>query len=360
MTLPGNTTIEATLSMQMPDSGMIKGQKSVNTFAISQGGGLFNEANAVTTEYINYNLIGTLFKDINKDSVQGGSEAGVAGVRVHLLDSTGNPVKGIDGNELITTTDVNGKYSFDIAKNGNYSVRFDYDKDVYKATTPMSLATNKLASSMKTDGTTDSITINELNPSGVVNAGLIGEGSLVIHKVVKSGLVTDSKGEIKVADLPYGNYVLVETKAPSGYVLPANANTNVTVDNQSVNVPVVVTNTPKKGQIELTKTADKMSVKQDDTVNYTFTIKNTGNVTLNNVVLDDPMLGGSIPLTVTTLKAGESTTVTKAYNVRTDDLKTSTITNTATVTTNDPGGNTVKDDGTVNITTTSIPEISLD
>ena len=40
---------------------------------------------------------------------------------------------------------------------------------------------------------------------------------------------SDAGGNLEVIGLPYGDYVLVETKAPMGYALPTNPNTNFTV-----------------------------------------------------------------------------------------------------------------------------------
>src|SRR5699024_3307440 len=49
--------------------------------------------------------------------------------------------------------------------------------------------------------------------------------------------------------------------------------------------------------ISLTKTADKEKVTEvGEEVAYTFEIKNTGNTTLTEVTLNDPMLGGEITL----------------------------------------------------------------
>lgn len=44
-------------------------------------------------------------------------------------------------------------------------------------------------------------------------------------------------GKFEVRGLPYGSYVLVETKAPQGYALPTNPNTNFIVDADSYYAP---------------------------------------------------------------------------------------------------------------------------
>ncbi|MGK5061227.1 SdrD B-like domain-containing protein [Janthinobacterium sp. LB3P112] len=57
--------------------------------------------------------------DVNKNGVQDSGEAGVAGVKVTLLDASGNAV----GSPLVT--DANGNYLFTNLKPGAYSVQFD-------------------------------------------------------------------------------------------------------------------------------------------------------------------------------------------------------------------------------------------
>lgn len=91
--------------------------------------------------------------------------------------------------------------------------------------------------------------------------------------------------------------------------------------------------TVQNPSIELVKTSDKEEVtKVGEVVTYSFEITNTGNVTLYNVTLDDPMLGGVLELETDKLFPGETTTVSQTYIVTEADLANDTITNVATVT----------------------------
>ncbi len=69
-----------------------------------------------------------------------------------------------------------------------------------------------------------------------------------------------------------------------------------------------------------------------DVINYTFTVANTGNVTLGNVTVTDP--GATVSGSPITLAPGESdsTTFTAAYTVVQADLDAGSFSNTATVT----------------------------
>src|SRR5699024_2110742 len=92
----------------------------------------------------------------------------------------------------------------------------------------------------------------------------------------------------------------------------------------------------EKGQnqpgIQLEKSADTKQVKAGDKVTYTFTVTNTGNATLNDVVVEDPMIDGDIKLGETTLAPGESTTGTATYTVTEEDVAQGEIPNLATTT----------------------------
>jgi len=91
--------------------------------------------------------------------------------------------------------------------------------------------------------------------------------------------------------------------------------------------------------LSITKTADRASASPHEIITYTYTITNIGDVTINNLALNDSKLG-AIPLTSTTLESGQSLTVTATYAVSISDLP-GPITNTATVQGEDPVGNTV-------------------
>jgi len=71
--------------------------------------------------------------------------------------------------------------------------------------------------------------------------------------------------------------------------------------------------------LALTKAADRPSATVGDKITYTYTITNTGNVTLSNLALTDDVLG-AITLSVTTLGPGESTSGTASYVVVEGDL----------------------------------------
>lgn len=79
----------------------------------------------------------------------------------------------------------------------------------------------------------------------------------------------------------------------------------------------------------------------DEVINYTITIENTGNTTINNLVITDANAdaGSIFPASIATLAPGATTTATAQHTITLADLNTGTVTNTATVGADDSNGN---------------------
>ncbi len=88
----------------------------------------------------------------------------------------------------------------------------------------------------------------------------------------------------------------------------------------------------------------------DETISYTFTVTNEGNVSLNTVEVTDPLLGGPIagPDSGDTdgdgqLDVTETWVYTANYSITQGDIDAGEVINQATAKANDPAGNTVSD-----------------
>jgi LPXTG-motif cell wall-anchored protein/uncharacterized repeat protein (TIGR01451 family) len=124
----------------------------------------------------------------------------------------------------------------------------------------------------------------------------------------------------------------------------------------------VVTNVfepaPLPASIQLVKTADPVSIAFNDTsptsvvVTYTYTVTNTGEVPLVDVVVYDETLEQEVVLPVTTLDPGESTFGTLELTVTADDV--GVVDNVAIATASTEDGRDVDDTDDATVTVTAV------
>jgi len=115
------------------------------------------------------------------------------------------------------------------------------------------------------------------------------------------------------------------------------ANTGATIDGRLLAINGAVTLDSNNIEVPICLVPSILIVKDGpsaasvgDTITYTYTVTNTGELTLNNVQVEDDILG-NITLADTTLNPGESTMGTIQYTVQSSDLP-GPIVNTATAT----------------------------
>jgi uncharacterized repeat protein (TIGR01451 family) len=110
--------------------------------------------------------------------------------------------------------------------------------------------------------------------------------------------------------------------------------------------------------IEVVKTASTGPFVAGDTVTYTYTVSNIGNVTLTGITLTDDKLG-PVTLAATSLAPTASTTATAPHVVTQSDIDGGSIVNVATVTGTPPSGPNVtdQDDETVAFDQTPAVEV---
>jgi uncharacterized repeat protein (TIGR01451 family) len=106
------------------------------------------------------------------------------------------------------------------------------------------------------------------------------------------------------------------------------------------------------GALTLLKTSDTTEAAVGDTITYTYTITNTGDVMLTDLVLTDDHIG-EIPLPTSVLTSGESFTVTAIYTVTEADLP-GPLTNAASITGRGPVGGTTATETTVSVALSGI------
>ncbi|MCE1178129.1 MAG: DUF11 domain-containing protein, partial [Micrococcales bacterium] len=158
-------------------------------------------------------------------------------------------------------------------------------------------------------------------------------------------------------------YVVTQADVDQGELINVAAATGTPVG-QTVPLPeqtstVTITSTAAPG-IELVKTASQATFVAGDTVTYTFTVKNTGNVTLTGVNVDDSTLGVvDLVCSPATLVPGATCTATATKVMSQADVDAGSFLNTATATGTTPTGGTTSDTDDETVTSTAAPGIEL-
>ncbi len=159
------------------------------------------------------------------------------------------------------------------------------------------------------------------------------------------------------ADIDRGTVLNSATASATGGGKPATGGASATVD---------LTPAPS---VTLTKTTAFSSSRPTagTTVPFTFTVTNTGNVTLNGLAVADHLAGagagavtfGSWPTTTGTLAPGETVAATADYALSQADIDAGSILNTATVSGTGARGGSVTADASKGVPLTAAPAISF-
>ena len=149
------------------------------------------------------------------------------------------------------------------------------------------------------------------------------------------------------------NTAVAEAQDPPGDPVDSNPST-------------IDVNIPSAPALALVKTVTPAGVSTaGDSVTYSFFVRNTGNVTVNTLDIQETAFSGTgtmsaVTCPVTSLASNATTTCTATYAVTQADIDAGEVTNTATATGKDPGGANVTsnpDDATV--TASATPDIGL-
>ena len=179
--------------------------------------------------------------------------------------------------------------------------------------------------------------------------GNVGENAFTID--------TLAPGEAQTFDV---RYVVTENDVLAGKVI--NNATGTATDATDPDEPKTpVTPGEKEDPIEtpnpslaVVKTSDKTGVvKLGETITYTITVTNNGNVTINDIEVTDELTGntGDNAFTIDRLAVGETKQFTATYTVTEDDILEGTIVNRATATGKDPRNEEVTGEGEVRVDT---------
>jgi uncharacterized repeat protein (TIGR01451 family) len=137
------------------------------------------------------------------------------------------------------------------------------------------------------------------------------------------------------------NQATTKGTSPSGVEVADESGTTNTNDN-----PTVV-GIPQTPSINLVKMGVLSS--NGNTITYSFAVTNTGNVTLNNITVEDSKLNpSSVVLSSTTLTPGQTATGSGIYTITLEDRDAGEVENQATATGTSPAGAEVTDESGTN------------
>ncbi|CAN7345707.1 beta strand repeat-containing protein [Rhizobium sp. LjRoot254] len=279
---------------------------------VSQGG--FEEWNLQSAG----SLTGTKFEDLDGDGIKDAGEPGMGGVTI-FIDTDKDGVR--DAGERSTVTDANGNYTFFGVPLGTYQI----DEEVP-------------AGSTQTTGAFETVTVTTIGQTAVVDpiGNFVPRPGIELIKTATAGQIADTAGEEldytitvrNTGNVTLTNILVTDNNADAGSVLYASGDTDAdnkldvgetwtynathTVtqaeldsngggDSDIDNIATVTTQEgptddddavvplDQNAGIELIKTATAGQIADTagEELDYTITVRNTGNVTLTNILVTD-------------------------------------------------------------------------
>ncbi len=167
--------------------------------------------------------------------------------------------------------------------------------------------------------------ISVIDPLVTVNGGPITLAPGASNSSSFTGSYTLTQADIDAGS--YANTATASGNPPTGAAVTSPGSTTTTITG-APSVTLVKTGTP-----DFTVVAPPATPNANDTIFYTFTVENTGNVTLDNVTVTDAnpavtVTGGAVG----SLNPGATATVTGVYTIVQTDINAGVFNNTATVT----------------------------
>lgn len=275
-------------------------------------------------------LCGIVFCDSDCDNNYDCNDSVLSGVCVTLTDSSNRCVGTV-------TTDCNGRYTFSNLKPGNYYANVPstvcgltvspYSPGV---TVPASPCTTKNFGYEKPGNLIGAIW-QDTNGNCQYDCGeplLSGVCVTLLdaHNHCVATATTNCWGIYYFCNIPCGQY---SVHVPSTYcglvVCPYDANVCITPCQTACKLICYQCPPPPTGSLSITASVNNNCVlTTGNPVTYTYVVKNTGSVALNNIVVTDSALG-SVG-TINSLAAGASSTLTKTVTLSANTTSTATAT----------------------------------
>lgn len=284
--LNSGETHEFILKGKIPNNKKLApNSKAVNSVAMSYNNLEFAEANFANIFVTNYSVSGKIFNDENKNGNNDTTDTPLADYVLLLKNADGTPALDDKKQPITTTSSANGTYNFKIFKRGNYKVEIEKKSNQDKIT-KLFKTRGTTGNDGKTDAnnanifTSDSFSLSPETPSAVRNFGFITtKGNITILKknpqgellsgvtfrIEKDGQkvgeskTTDENGKIIFANLPLGDYNIIEESTLPAYRLDTtpvavtlsanNASITKEIINQKQNWKIKILKKNPKGEL---------------------------------------------------------------------------------------------------------------
>jgi gliding motility-associated-like protein/uncharacterized repeat protein (TIGR01451 family) len=315
-----------------------------------------------------------------------GAVGGDAGINVYTNDTlNGNPVNASD---VILTSLPNGPLTVNtdgsvmVAPNtpgGTYTVNYTICEKL-NSTNCDTAAVTVFVSSPK---------IALVKVGAVGGTGAVGDeitytftvtntGNTILTNIIINDLLT---GSVNLAVTPSiltpnatgtatANYTIQQADVDAGKVTNSATVIGTTPTNSTVtdtsgttitnDTPTETTLTPSPSIALVKVGAVGGNGTVGDLITYTFTVTNTGNTALTNIIISDPLTGSvNLAVTPSTLAPNATGTATANYTIQQVDVDAGKVTNSATVTGTTPTNGTVTDTSGTTITNDTPTETTL-
>ena len=236
-------------------------------------------------------------------------------------------------------------YKFETSA-GSYAVGDRISFDIVTQNTGNTNLTNVTVADLSTEIPLGPCTLNE-DPALVTLPADLAMGDI---------LYCEAYYEVTQADLDAGVYIN-EAEVDSAETEPEAATIEVQLDQ----IPMLTL--VKTGTLDDSVVTPAGQTDAGDTVSYSFTVKNTGNVTLHNIDISDDLTGLIItggPIQTLAPGDSDSTTFSGTYSLKQSDIDTGSLQNEATATALDPNNDPVRNSDDDTIILTAAPDVTLE
>lgn len=261
---------------------------------------------------------------------------------------------------LITQADIDqGSVSNTATTSGRTPLNIQVSDE---ATAQVDAIQNPTIALVKSANKTEVSTLGELityeltvsNPGNVTLYDLTLLDSMTDYKETAPMIVPGRSGTVQTS------YAVTQADLDAGFV--QNTASVVAYSPEEIEVSaedMVLINVVQSPSISISKSADKDTVyRAGETVVYSLTVRNTGNVSLDQVQIRDPLTG--LDRTIGTLIPGQNRAVESSYQVQVADIDRGYIDNTATVQGYSPAGLLVEDEDSYQVIAIQQPMILLE